>query len=247
MRTQSLLILTLVVVPVFTSVGRAADDDAKAILSLAMKAAGGEPSLGRLKAQTMWMERGTYYGEGDKRTPFIAQYSSKWPDWYRREIEGVSTFTASGDKAWASKADKVQKFEGDRLKDAQHQVRAAWATRLFPLTGKDYTLGTIDGIDVDGKPTLGIKASHTGGPDIKFYFDKNTYLLAKMETLAIIPEHGSSPVLSEAYYTDYKGFGGGMMPSKFKLYRDKKLFADGETVDYKVFATLDPKLFEAPK
>ena len=37
------------------------------------------------------------------------------------------------------------------------------------------------------------------------------------------------------------------MPSKYKLYYDKKLFVEAETIDYKVFATLDPKHFDEPK
>ena len=123
----------------------------------------------------------------------------------------------------------------------------AWAERLFPLTDNAYELSKIDGIEVNGRETVGIKASHADGRDIKLFFDKDTYLIAKLETTVITPEHGTKPVSSEAIFTDHRHFGGVRMPSKYKLYYDKKLFVEAETIDYKVFATLNPKHFDEPE
>ena len=190
----------------------------------------------------MWMERGTYYGEGEG-VPFVAQYAAKWPDWYRQEIENAFAITVSGKKAWVSSAAGVQKLAGAELEERLKQVRLAWAERLFPLTDEAYTLSTIDGIEVNGRPTVGIKASHADGGDSRFYFDKETYLIAKIEAMVISPQHGPDPVLREAFYTGRTSYG----PSKFKLIYDKKLFVEGETVDYKVGATLDPQHFEEPR
>ena len=75
--------------------------DANDILQRAIKAAGGAGRIGALKTPMMWMEKGTYYGQGEGM-PYIAQYAAKWPDWYRQEIEGKFVITVNGDKAWVS-------------------------------------------------------------------------------------------------------------------------------------------------
>jgi hypothetical protein len=229
-------------VPAFSTVGRAEDEPAKETLERALKAVGGLGRLGILKRPMMWMERGTFYGDGEG-VPYIAQYAVKWPDWYRQEIENAFTITASGKKVWVSSAAGVQKLAGAQLEDRLKRVRLAWAQRLFPLTDKAYTLSTIDGVEVNGRPTVGINASHADGGDFRFFFDKESYLIAKIETMVISPQHGPDPVLSEAFYTGRTSYG----PAKFKLIYDKKLFVEGETIDYKVRATLNPEHFEEPE
>ena len=94
---------------------------------------------------------------------------------------------------------------------------------------------------------MAINASHLDQRDMKIFFDKETYLIAKTETMVISPQHGPDPVLSEAYYTDHKSFSGVTMPSKVRLFYNKKLFVEAETIDYKMAATLDPQHFEKPK
>ncbi len=226
---------------------KAQDKEAKEILQRAIKAVGGERSLARLKVPMMWMERGTFHGTG-QALPYVGQYAAKWPSWYRQQIENAFTITINGKKAWMSGGGgRVRKLVGAQLEERLRQTRVAWAERLFPLTDKAYKLSTIDGIQVDGRATVGIKASHADNRDIRFFFDKETYLIAKIETMVISPQHGLDPVLSEAFYTDHKSFGGVKMPSKYKLIYDKKLFVEAETIDYKIAATLDPKQFEAPK
>jgi hypothetical protein len=228
------------------SKGMADDQDAKQILQRAIKAAGGVRSLERLKSPMMWMERGTFYGMGEG-SPYVGQYAAKWPDWYRQEIENAFAISISGDSAWVTSPSGVKKLAGAQLDEQLKQVRVAWAERLFPLTDKAYELTAIDGVDINGRATVGIKAAHSDGRDIKFFFDKQTYLIAKIETMVISPQYGPEPVLSETFYTDHKSFAGVIMPSKYKLYYGNKLFVEGETVDYKIGATLDPKHFEPPK
>ncbi len=243
MRKLMLFTLALAIgVPAFSTVGRAEDEPAKETLERALKAVGGLGRLGILKRPMMWMERGTFYGDGEG-VPYIAQYAVKWPDWYRQEIENAFTITVSGKKAWVSVAAGVQKLAGAQLEDRLKRVRLAWAQYLFPLTEKAYTLSTIDGIEVNGRPTVGIKASHADGGDFKFYFDKETYLIAKTEAMVISPQHGPDPVLREAFYSGRSSY----VPSKHKIILDGKLFIEGETNYRKVAATVDPAHFEEPE
>jgi hypothetical protein len=247
--TRKLILSTLLWVLVAASsasTGMADDQDAKQILQRAIKAVGGASSLNRLKSPMMWMERGTFYGMGEG-APYVGQYASKWPDWYRQEIENAFAITVNGKSAWVSSANGVKNLAGAQLDEQLKQVRVAWAVRLFPLTGEAYELSTMEGPEVNGRATVGIKAAHSDGRDIKLFFDKQTFLIAKSETMVISPQSGPEPVLSETFYTDHKSFAGVIMPSKYKLYYGEKLFVEGETVDYKIGATLDPKHFEPPE
>lgn len=247
MRKLILLALALLVSTLaFASTGSCEDKEAKEILRRAIDAAGGERALGRLKSPMMWMERGTFHGMGDG-IPFVRQYAAKWPNWYRQEIEGVFTITVSGDKAWVSSAGGVQKLVDARLEEVQRQTRVSWAERLFPLTDDAYDLGKIDGIEIEGRSTVGIQASLADHRDVSFFFDAETYLVAKIETMVISPQHGPEPVLSETFFKEHKSFGGVRMRSKFKQVVDKKLFVEAETIDYKMGATLDPQHFDEPQ
>ena len=219
---------------------------AREILQRAIDAIGGDQALERLKSQMMWMERGTYYGMGDG-IPYTAQYSSMWPNWYRKEVEDSITLAINGNEAWVSGQGGDHKLEKDLQMELVKQARVAWAVRLFPLKDKDYDLVSLDDLEMDGKKLIGFKAMYPDGRDILFYFDQETYLLNRIETSIVTPEYGEQTVRSEVFFEDYKSFGGILMPSKYKVYYDKKLFADAEVIDYKLFATLDPALFHAAK
>ena len=240
--------LCLVVLCAASPAPHAAEKDAAAeeTVRLAIKAAGGQRALARMKGPTMWMDRGTFYGMGEA-VPFVGQYATKWPDWYRQEIEGAYTMTVNGEQAWRSDSNGVQKLAGEQLKEQLGQVRAAWSQRLFPLTEKAWRLDSIAGVEVAGHVTIGIRASHPKCRHLRFYFDKQSYLLLKLETEVVSPAHGPDPVASESYFSGHKSFGGGKVPSKLRLFYDKKLIVESETVDYKLGATLDPQHFVVPE
>src|SRR5262249_6555727 len=72
-----------------TGVGRADDNECRAIIDKSIKAVGGSERLAKYKAQT-WKEKGTFYGEGAAQ-PYTGNYAVQWPDQFRMEIEGVFT------------------------------------------------------------------------------------------------------------------------------------------------------------
>ena len=232
----------LIALAAIASQGLAEDQQAKEILRRAIDAAGGQRRLDTLKAPTMWMEKGTFHG-GDEATPFIAHYASKWPNWYRQNIENAFSIGIDGDLALVSSSAGTRVLTGDQLKEQLIQARIARALFLFPLNGEEYSLSSEPGIEVDGRLTIGIKASHRDGRDANFYFDKKTYLIAKIETVIVTPQTGPDPVTSETLYWAHRSFGGATMPSKYKRIYAGNLFVEGETVDIKVRATLDPKWF----
>jgi len=221
------------------------DPVAEANFRKAIAAAGGQGRFNTIKAPTMWMETGTYYGMGEG-VPFVAQYATYWPRrWYRQFIEGQFAIGVAGKQVTLFKGDdpQGQKLSGPTHKAALHQTRVSLAGLLYPLTEDEYKLSNIPGVDVEGKPTIGIRAVHDSGSEVTLYFDKSTFLLTKIEAKVTAHEQGDKLVKSETFYSDHKSFGGVKLPSKYKILYDGKLFVEGETTAIKTHATIDPAWF----
>ena len=240
-QTLALCCVLSMVLASTNSLALADESQARDILRRAIAAVGGEARLNTLKAPMMWMERGTFHG-GGQSIPFVAQYASQWPDLYRYEIENAFAIGIRGDRAFLRSPNGDRALTGGELKEQVTQARVAWALFLFPLQRDEYALDTVADIEIDGRAMVGISASHPDGRDAKFYFDRESYLLTKIETVVITPQTGPDPVKSEAFYSDHASFGGVLMPSKYRLVYDGNLFVEGETVDVKVHATIDHPL-----
>lgn len=225
------------------------DEIAESTFRKAIKAAGGEQRFKTLKAPTMWMLTGTYYA-GDQEVPFVTQCASYWPKrWYRRMVEDRFGVGVAGEQVTLFQADGAEgeKLSGARQKAFLHRVRVYQAPLLYPLLEDEYTFSKIPGVEVAGKATVGIKAVHASGSEIMLYFDKNTFLLSKLE--AKVEGFRGNEVKSETVYSAHKPFGGVKLPSKYKRYYDGKLVVEGSIIAIKTHATVDPAWFgtEGPK
>lgn len=225
-------------------IAKESDAAAKETFRKAIDAAGGEGRFNTIKAPTMWMETGTYYGTGEG-IPFVAQYASYWPKrWYRQLIEGQFAIGVAGEQVTMFKGRDTegQKLSGEIHKAALHSARVGWAQLLYPLSDDNYTLTNIPGVEVEGKPTVGIKAVHKSGSEVLLYFDRSTSLLTKTQAMVFAQEKDGL-VKSENFFSDHKSFGGVKLPSKYKILYDGKLFVEGETTAIKTHATIDPAWF----
>ena len=239
---EYVLLFAMVAIPT-QSIAQEKNQVAGNNLRKAIAAAGGEARFNTIKAPTMWMETGTYYGTGDG-VPFVAQYASYWPKrWYRQLVEGRFALGLAGDQLTLFQGGAGQKLSGPSAKDALQRIRVAWAVLLYPLLEDEYELSDIAGIDVEGNPTVGIKAVHQSGSEVMLYFDKSTLLLTKTEAKVAAPEMDGKRVKSETFFSDHKSFGGAILPSKYKTFYDRKLMVEGQTVGIKIHATIDPAWF----
>ena len=238
-----LLLVTLAVMPAL-SIAEEKDQIAEDNFFKVIKAAGGDNRFKTIKAPTMWMETGTYYGMGEG-VPFVAQYATYWPKrWYRQLIEGQFAIGVAGDQVTLFEGSgEGRKLSGAEHEAALHQSRVTSAQLLYPLIEDDYTLSTIPGVEVKGKPTAGIRAVHDSGSEIMLYFDKSTFLLTKIEAQVASQERGGKLVKSETFFSGHQSFGGVKLPSKYKIIHDGKLFVEGETTAIKTHATIDPAWF----
>ncbi len=240
---NSILLFALFAMPLAS---KAAENDqpAENTLRKAIRSAGGK-RFNSIKAPTMWMETGTYYGTG-QGVPFVAQYATYWPKrWYRQWVEGQFSIGIAGEQVTVFRGDsnEGQKLSGPMLKAALHHSQVAWAQLLYPLTEDEYTLSNIPGIDVDGNATVGIKAVHKSGSEVSLYFDKRTFLLKKTEAMVPAREYGGKMVESETVFSEHKRFGGVLLPGNCKILYDGKLFVESERKAIKTHATIDPAWF----
>jgi hypothetical protein len=227
------------------SIANAKDPIAEDNFRKAIKAAGGESRFSAIKAPTMWMETGTYHGMGEG-VPFVAQYATYWPKrWRRQLIEGRFAIGIAGDQVTLFEGGEVEgrKLSGPTREAALHQARISWAQMLYPLIEDEYALSNIPGVDVEGEPTVGVKAVHESGSEVMLYFDTHTFLLIKIEASVTAPEMDGKRVKSETFFSDHKSFGGVNLPGKYKIFYDGKLFVEGEITAIKTHATIDPTWF----
>ncbi|MGB0579647.1 MAG: hypothetical protein ACPGVU_08105 [Limisphaerales bacterium] len=240
---KTFLLLALAVMPM-VSMAAEKDPVAEGNLRKAIRSAGGQ-RLNTLKAPTMWMERGTYHGM-DEGTPFVAQYATYWPRrWYRQLVEGKFAIGFAGEQVSVFRAGRNEgpQITGSSRESALHHNRVAWAQLLYPLLESEYSLATIPGVEVAGKATIGIKAVHESGSEVRLFFDQRTFLLTKTEAKVVANEMGGKLVKSETFFSDHKRFGGTKLPGKYRILYDGKLIVESERVAIKSHATIDPAWF----
>ena len=148
----------------------------------------------------------TCLGEG---VPFVAHYATYWPRrWHRQLIEGQFAIGVAGEQVTLFKGDdtKGQKLSGPRHEAALHQARVAWAGPLCSLIQDKYTLSNIPAVDIEDKPTIGIKAVYDSGSEVMLYFDKSTFLLTMLEAKVTAQEIGGKLVKCGAIRHDILEF-----------------------------------------
>lgn len=230
-----------------------ADDaaDAKALVEKAIKARGDKPDAKH--AATTWKEAGKFTG-GGFALPYTADWAFQAPDKYRFALVGTLgeikiniTVVVAGDKAWETDGDKTREITGEKLDYVRGEVYQLWVLSLSPLvTEKGFTLATAKGKDVAGKPTTAVKVTRDKHRAITLYFDKDSGLLVKSETIVKDEFQKWKEVQDEGYYSDYKEAGGKQRFTKFKIVRDGKTLIESTMSDAKDAEKLDAKLFEKP-
>ena len=207
----------------------------KEILAKAIKATGG--NFGGIRGPLLWMTRGVQHENG-RQEPFVAQYASRWPDWFRWELEGKYTVTVNQSQAWIATPQGVTVLAGKDRTETLQMVRLIWAGRLFPLEDEaQYTLKAIPGVRVDSRATIGLGVKHTDGHEFQLYFDPDSFLLSKLSA-----RMGGATV--EFFFSARRSFAGARMPAKVRVVVGGKLTTEAEVVASKAGATLDPDFFK---
>jgi hypothetical protein len=230
---------------------RGGDDDpgARALLAKAIKAAGGDDNLSKIKATTL-KGRGNI-NIGDQKIDFTAEWIIQGMTQEKFEVDATlmgMNFkilkVINGDKGWQSINGMTADLSKDDLAAEKHGLYASHLQQLVPLKDKAYKLAPLGEVKVKDKDAIGISVSCKDHTDVSLYFDKKTYLLLKAQTR--VNDQGKE-MDEETFFSEYKAVDGVQMPHKIIIYRDGKPFVDGDISEIRLHATrLDDSVFAKP-
>ena len=233
----------------------AADEDAKAVVEAAIKAhLGGRDGFAKVERYRQ-TTKGTQidFADPEKRIPVVCEVTAEWPSRIRMTIELKSptetkarTVVADGNVVKLAIKGPGGTESGELDADNANIVRSDtyalhWSSRLVPL--RDGTAAKAAGVKVNGKATDGVKISRRGWPDVWYYFDCDTHLLAKV---AYRDKEAGVEVQKDMEFGEYKEFDGLKMPTKMVERRDRKPVFELEVAELTFPKEFDKKLFEKP-
>ncbi|AMV23465.1 hypothetical protein VT84_03585 [Gemmata sp. SH-PL17] len=235
----------------FAPAGARAADEPKDIIEKAIKAHGGADVLTKNKAAQL-KTKGKLNIPGVGEVEFTQETAFMIPDKIKESLEfkvagqNVSLLTLiNGDKVTVEVNGKEIDGAGDKVKDALkgigHMMEVA---RLVPVREKGYELSLIGDDKVGDKKVVGVRVSKKGEKDVSLYFDKATFLIAKIEHRTIDQASGNE-ITEERMPSDYaKNKEGLMIPKKITVKHDGKDFLDAEILEAKYFEKLDDSEFK---
>jgi hypothetical protein len=227
-----------------------ADDqaEARALIDRAIKAAGGEANLAKLKAFTC---KGKGKATADNQEVSISCEATMLDlDKSRLDMDAevnamkmMVSIVVNGDQAWAK--------ANERISDAPEEVRAVLkadlhalriAQMLVPLTDKAYQLSPLGELKVGDRPALGLRVTHKDHREVSLFFDKETGLPVKCE-LSVIDMKDGQEVPHEFLLSDPKETDGIQHFTRITFKRDGKQFLEMELSDIKPQDKLDDSAF----
>jgi hypothetical protein len=243
------LIASLIGVLVLTA-GVRADDDAKAILTKAIKAHGGEEAKGKYKAgQTKAKGKVEVLGGLE----FTQESSFMLPDKFKETVDmevmgqklhvvtlfdGTKvTIEANGKEVPVD--DKIK----DTIKDTLYAMKVGNLAAL--VKEKGFELSALGEVKVEGKPAVGILVKSKGQKDVSLYFNKETNLLAKVEHRTLDPMSGNE-ITEERIITEYGKSDGVPIPKKMTINHDGNKFMELEITETKRLEKLEDSEFAKP-
>jgi hypothetical protein len=222
-------------------------DDSMAVVDKAIKALGGEESLGKVKAFSVKSKtKITFNGNENEAT---TQVTAQGLDHYRQELEGdfggnhVKGITLlNGDKGSRRFGDNNTDLDKEGIANLKRTAYLATIpVTILPLKEKQFKLESIADETIGGKPAAGIKVTGPEGKDFKVYFDKDTGLPARI--VAKVAGFQGGEFTQENNFSDYKEVDGIKKAMKIVSKRDGEPFMDQQITEFKVLDKVDPKTF----
>ncbi|MFM8581812.1 MAG: hypothetical protein ACKOFW_09950, partial [Planctomycetaceae bacterium] len=206
-----------------------------------IEAAGGAERLTRLKAQT-WRSKIRQLQE-DPVVESETRYALEWPDKLRIEWSYGVTLLRVGNKGWTKKGDEILQLGADQLLFLKEDMWINSLRTLLPLRDPMARLQHVPDVEVDGRPTIGMRVSIKGHRDVVLLFDKETRLLAKAEYRSRgLSDPGKLQVI-EAFFSDYREVAGTQVPGLVTLSRAGEPYLEIENLDIERKESLDTRQY----
>jgi hypothetical protein len=162
--------------------------------------------------------------------------------WIPVEVVAVT----NGDHAWQRIAGFTREATGKDLKEMKDGgFRSRKVRFLLPILREPgITLSPLPDTTVSDQPARGVRVQAKGHRDVDIYFNKESGLLAKIES-RLMPT-GKPVIVLEQILSDYRDFDGLKLATKFTKYENHKLTSVEEFVDLTFVDHIDEREFEKP-
>jgi hypothetical protein len=212
-----------------------AQEDARAILSKAVTAHGGEDKLSKLRADRVKV-KGTLY-LGDMEIPFTGETLVQMPGQFKNVMDmkfmGQNRKVVqvlNGDRGWVSIDGQSRDPDAAGLAQMKETLYMDQLVRLTPLLKDNaYQLTALKETKIKDRPAVGVKIAAKGHKDASLWFDKENGLLVKAEYTMMNNQKKEVP--QEEYFSDFKEVGGIKRPMKVVAFQDGKKLMDAEITD----------------
>ena len=118
-----------------------------------------------------------------------------------------------------------------------------WVATLTPLGRKEFTLARMPDDTVDGQPTVVVKVSAPGKPDVQLSFDKIKRLLVKSSFRG---HEAGVEVTKDYLYSNFREFEGLKLPTRQVELKDGKKAAEWTIEGYKFLDKFADSVFTKP-
>jgi hypothetical protein len=225
-----------------------AQDDARAIVAKAIKAQGGEEKLSKIRAGKSKL-RGTYF-EGGNEFPLTVEEMFALPNRIKISItmktRGLNILeVVDGEKGWIGINGKVTEAtpaQLDRMKQQVYLNRVTWLTPL--LQDKAFELSPLKEVKAGDRTLVGVKVSSKGQSDARIYFDKESYLLVRIEYPT--KNNRDREVMQEDNFSNFSEVNGIKMAKKMVAVQDGKKLMEVEVIEAEFPESIPAKEFSKP-
>jgi hypothetical protein len=188
---------------------------------------------------------------GDMDVPFVFDCVSMLPDKRKLSIHYTvnntkheyETHIVNGDKGWGIRDGKVRELKEAEINAHKEGLHDSLVGDLFPLLEeKRFKLSFVSGKSNEDSNLIGIKVSCPGHEDIKMFYRRDTWLLARLEYTAVGADLGRHEAVTT--FSDYKVIEGVKIAAKRITYWDGKKYTEERVTGYKFLKTVDEKEFQ---
>lgn len=248
-RILSLRHLVVGLVLIVPAVTFADDDASRQLVNKALEKTWGS-KFDKSKAITSKLKGNVQVNEAS--VPFTGEVNTQRGDQHRiaitLTIDGQAIEFASivnGNQGWLKINDNSVDMPADKLTDSKEAAYAAWVTSLLPLKDKEFKLAPFGEIEIGGRKAAGVNVTREGHRSITLFFDKESSLLVRTETV-VRDEVSFKEVTEEVTYSNHKAFDGVQHPTRIVIKRNGQAHVDAEIEDFKAAEKLDDSMFSKP-
>jgi len=228
-----------------------AQNEVKAIIEKAVKAHGGAEKINKAKfLQIKIRGKLELFGGIEMTQDTSLKFTGKFKEVTELDVNGqkvkvISVFDGNKASIMANgqQVDVTDKIQEEFKEAAYLMTKIGHLTNL--LTDKSLQLTLLGESKVEDRPAVGVKAASKGHRDIDLFFDKESGLLAKIQSrkndLQTMQEVDEERIIKE-----YQDVDGQKAPKKVLVNHDGKKYLEAEVLEVKYPDDIEDSEFQKP-